>query len=344
MSLDARVVVDRGTFSVDIALSVADGAVVALLGPNGSGKTTTLRALAGLLPLTGGHITLDGTPLDGVPAEVRPVGVVFQDYLLFPSMSARDNVAFGLRARGVHRTSARAAADTLLDRFDLSGHADVRPGRLSGGQAQRVALARALAVSPRLLLLDEPLAALDAGTRMSVRADLRTHLEAFDGVTVLVTHDPLDALVLADQVVVVEDGRVVQAGPPAEVARAPRTPYVARLVGLNLLRGSGSAGTVTLDGGGSLQVVGDIEGPVYVALRPSAVTVSGEQPHGSARNAWRGTVRSLEARGDVVRADVEGPPDVLVDLTATAVAELRLVPGARVWCSVKATDLEVYGS
>ena len=205
-----------------------------------------------------------------------------------------------------------------------------------------MALARALAVSPRLLLLDEPLAALDAGTRMSVRADLRRHLDAFDGVTVLVTHDPLDALVLADHLVVVEDGQVVQTGSPAEVARAPRTPYVARLVGLNLLRGHASAGTVVLDGGGTLQVVGAGEGPVYVALRPSAVTVSTDQPHTSARNTWPATIRSLEARGDTVRAEVAGPPDVLVDLTATAVAELRLVPGAPLWCAVKATDLQVY--
>src|SRR2546423_1825658 len=153
MSLDAHLVVDRGDFSLDVDLSVPGGAVVALLGPKGSGKATTLGALAGLLPLTSGHVTLDGSSLDGLPAELRPVGVVFQDYLLFPTMSARDNIAFGLRARGADRTSARAAADTLLTRFDLSGHAHVRPGRLSGGQAQRVALARALAVSPRLLLL-----------------------------------------------------------------------------------------------------------------------------------------------------------------------------------------------
>ena len=191
---------------------------------------------------------------------------------------------------------------------------------------------------------DEPLSALDAGARMSVRADLRTHLEAFDGVTVLVTHDPLDALVLADHLVVVEDGRIVQSGSPAQVARAPRTPYVARLVGLNLLRGNASGTTVALDEGGSLTLADDLQGPVYVALRPSAVAVFGEQPHGSARNTWPGTVHSLEARGDTIRASIAGPPDVLVDLTAAAVAELRLVPGAPVWCAVKATDLDVYAA
>jgi molybdate transport system ATP-binding protein len=346
MSLEAHVVVDRGSFNVDVALEVPDGVVLALLGPNGAGKTTTLRALAGLLPLTAGHVSLDGAVLDDavtrVPAEARPVGVVFQDYLLFPTMSARDNVAFGLRARGVDRAAAHAAAEALLTRFDLIGHADVRPDRLSGGQAQRVALARALAVSPRMLLLDEPLAALDAASRMTVRTDLRTHLDEYDGVTVLVTHDPLDALVLADHLVVVEEGRVVQSGTPTEVARAPRTPYVARLVGLNLLRGQAERGTVTLDGGGALTITGDHAGTVYVALRPSAVSVFSEQPHGSPRSSWLATIRSLESRGDTIRAAVDGPPDVLVDLTAAAVAELRLVPGAHVWCAAKATDLDVY--
>ena len=346
MSLDAHVVVDRGSFCVDVALEAAAGSVLALLGPNGAGKSTTLRALAGLLPLTGGHVRLDGETLEDpsvrVPAEGRPIGVVFQDYLLFPTMSARDNVAFGLRARGVDRASARATADQLLDRFELSGQADVRPGKLSGGQQQRVALARALAVSPRLLLLDEPLAALDAGTRMTVRADLRSRLEAFDGATVLVTHDPLDALVLADQLVVVEGGRVVQSGTPAEVARAPRTDYVARLVGLNLLLGVADGTTVRIEDGPPLTVAGQFRGPVYVALRPSAVALHAQQPHGSPRNSWPGHIRTLESRGDTIRAAVDGPPDVLVDLTAAAVAELRLVPGTPVWCAVKATELDVY--
>ena len=346
MSLDAHVIVDRGSFAVDVSLQVPAGGVMALLGPNGAGKSTTLRALAGLLPLTGGHVVLDGVSLDDgehhVATEHRPVGVVFQDYLLFPTLSARDNVAFGLRARGADRASARATADRLLDRFDLTGHADVRPGRLSGGQAQRVALARALAVSPRLLLLDEPLAALDAGTRMTVRADLRRHLEDFDGVTVLVTHDPLDALVLADHLVVVEGGRVVQSGTPAEVARSPRTDYVARLVGLNLMLGVADGTAVALADGVSLALAERHHGPVYVAIRPSAVALHALEPHGSPRNHWRGTVRSLESRGDTIRATVDGPPDVFVDLTAVAVAELGLVPGTPVWCAVKATELDVY--
>ncbi len=169
--LDARLVVDRGTFHLDVALTAAPGDVVALLGPNGAGKTTALRALAGLVPLADGHLRLDGVALDRTPPESRPVGVVFQDYLLFPHLTALDNVAFGPRCRGASKAESRARAAAWLDRMGLADHAGAKPRRLSGGQAQRVALARALATNPRLLLLDEPLAALDdARTRLEVGA------------------------------------------------------------------------------------------------------------------------------------------------------------------------------
>ncbi len=225
--LDAHLVVDRGGFRLDLRLAAAPGEVVALLGPNGAGKTTALRALAGLTPLTAGQLCLEGRELEDparrlrIPPEARPVGVVFQDYLLFPHLTALDNVAFGPRCHGVPKAEARAQAADILARMGLEAHAGAKPRRLSGGQAQRVALARALAVRPRLLLLDEPLAALDARTRLDVRAGLRRHLAEFEAVAVLVTHDPLDAMVLADRLVVIEDGRVVQDGTPSEVSRRP---------------------------------------------------------------------------------------------------------------------------
>lgn len=346
--LEARLAVSRGDWDLDIDLRVAPGGVTALLGPNGAGKSTALQALAGLLRISDGRVALDGDVLDdpqaGVhrPVEERRVGLVFQDYLLFPHLSARDNVAFGLRARGVAKAHAREAADRWLARMDLVAHAARRPKEMSGGQAQRVALARALATEPRLLLLDEPLAALDAGTRMSVRTDLRRHLDEFSGATVVVTHDPLDALVLADHVVVVEDGRVVQAGTPTEIARQPRTGYAASLMGLNLLRGVARGGGVVLDDGTTLTTVEDRDGPVFVALRPSAIGVYGGQPYGSPRNSWPARITSVEQQGHSVRLAATGPPDVFVDVTAQAVAELGLTVGSSVWLTVKATDLVVY--
>ncbi|MFC8877042.1 ABC transporter ATP-binding protein [Streptomyces ardesiacus] len=341
--LDARLVVERGAFRLDVTLSAAPGDVVALLGPNGAGKTTALRALAGLVPLSGGHLRLDGVELDRTPPESRPVGVVFQDYLLFPHLTALDNVAFGPRCRGASRARSRAQAAAWLERLGLAAHAAAKPRRLSGGQAQRVALARALATHPRLLLLDEPLAALDARTRLDVRAQLRRHLADFEAVAVLVTHDPLDAMVLADHLVVVEDGHVVQEGAPSHIARRPRTDYIAHLVGLNLYRGQAAGHTVRLDDGPVITTAEDLTGPAFVAFPPSAVTLHRDRPTGtSARNLWRCEVAGLETHGDRIRADLTGELPLAADLTTVAAAELDLHPGAAVWATVKATQTHAY--
>ncbi|MFE3941849.1 ABC transporter ATP-binding protein [Streptomyces sp. NPDC059118] len=341
--LDARLVVDRGSFRLDVALTVAPGEVVALLGPNGAGKTTALRALAGLTPLTGGHLRLDGAPLERTPPESRPVGVVFQDYLLFPHLTALDNVAFGPRCQGAAKSEARAQAAEWLGRLGLAEHTGAKPRRLSGGQAQRVALARALATRPRLLLLDEPLAALDARTRLEVRTQLRRHLAEFEAVAVLVTHDPLDAMVLADRLVVVEHGEVVQEGSPSDIARHPRTDYIAQLVGLNLHRGRADGHTVRLDTGPAVTTAEALSGPVFVAFPPSAVTLHGSRPTGSsARNLWRCEVTGLETHGDQIRAALSGDLPLAADLTTVAAAELDLHPGAVVWASVKATQIHAY--
>jgi molybdate transport system ATP-binding protein len=271
------------------------------------------------------------------------VGFVFQDYLLFPHMTVLDNVAFGLRARGEARQAADTRARQWLDRLEIGDLAPRKPGQLSGGQAQRVALARALVIEPDLLLLDEPLAALDAGTRASVRSLLRRHLADFRGAVVLVTHDPMDAMVLADRVVVLEDGRAVQEGTPGDVARRPESAYVAQLVGVNMLRGHAHDGVVDLDDGGEIRIADvAIAGPVIVALRPEAISVHLQHPEGSARNVWHSRVSSLEARGDLVRLEVEGPPALTAVITPAAVADLGLHEGADVWLTAKATDLDVY--
>ncbi|MEV6019530.1 MULTISPECIES: ABC transporter ATP-binding protein [unclassified Streptomyces] len=342
--LDARLVVRRGSFLLDIELSAAPGEVVALLGPNGAGKTTALRALAGLTPLSeGGRLRLDGAPLDRTPPESRPVGVVFQDYLLFPHLSALDNVAFGPRCQGASKAEARAQAAAWLERMGLAEFAGTRPRRLSGGQAQRVAVARALATRPRLLLLDEPLAALDARTRLDVRAQLRHHLADFEAVAVLVTHDPLDAMVLADRLVVVEDGRVVQEGGPSDIARRPRTDYIAQLVGLNLYRGEAGGHTVRLEAGPGITTTERLDGPVFVAFPPSAVTLHRDRPTGSsARNLWQCRVAGLETHGDQIRVDLTGELPLAADLTTVAAAELGLHPGSPVWATVKAAQTHAY--
>ncbi|MEV5153330.1 ABC transporter ATP-binding protein [Streptomyces werraensis] len=341
--LDARLVVEHGSFRLDVTLSAAPGDVVALLGPNGAGKTTALRALAGLAPLTDGHLRLDGADLARTPPESRPVGVVFQDYLLFPHLTALDNVAFGPRCRGAGRSEARARAAAWLERMGLAEHVGAKPKRLSGGQAQRVALARALATDPRLLLLDEPLAALDARTRLEVRAQLRRHLADFEAVAVLVTHDPLDAMVLADRLVVVERGGVVQEGAPADIARHPRTDYIAQLVGLNLYRGRADGHTVRLDAGPEVSTTEDLSGPAFVAFPPGAVILYRDRPTGSsARNLWRCEVAGLESHGDQIRVELTGELPLAADLTAVAVAELGLHPGAPVWAAVKATQTHAY--
>ncbi|MCL2551290.1 MAG: ABC transporter ATP-binding protein [Actinomycetia bacterium] len=349
--LDARLVVEREAFRLDVRLRVAPGEVLALLGPNGAGKTTALRALAGLTPLTGGGLRLDGVPLEEperrwrVAPEHRPVGVIFQDYLLFPHLSALDNVAFGPRCQGVPKAQARARAAELLARMGLSDRAGAKPRRLSGGQAQRVALARALATGPRLLLLDEPLAALDARARLDVRAELRRHLAAFEAVAVLVTHDPLDAMVLADRLVVIEQGTVVQEGTPAEIARRPRTDYIARLVGLNLYQGRAEGHLVTVGPELALTTTEKLTGPAFVAFPPSAVTLHRERPDSSARNAWRAVITGMESHGDQIRVALTGEPGGLplaADLTTVAVAELGLESGAQVWATVKAAQTHAY--
>ncbi len=334
---------------LDVDLAAAPGEVLAVLGPNGAGKSTLLRVLAGLLALDDGCVRLGGDVLDDRTAGVfvqpqqRAVGVVFQDHRLFPHLRVVDNVAFGPRSRGVAKAAARDAAREWLGRLGLSELAERHPRQLSGGQAQRVALARALACRPAALLLDEPLAALDVQTRAEVQGELREHLGAFAGPTMLVTHDPIEALLLAQRIVVLEAGRVVQSGSPAEITSRPLTPYVARLVGMNLYVGDAAGDVVSVDGGGTMVAADAPAGRVLAAVRPSAITVHTSAPHGSsARNVWRATITSLAPLGDRIRVSTAGELDATVDVTAAAVAELDLALGRPVWLSAKATDVTAY--
>ena len=346
--LRADVALRLGRLDLQVELAVEAGQVVALLGPNGAGKTTMLRALAGLLPIARGRVALDGTVLEDteagrrVPAEQRPVGMVFQDYLLFPHLSILDNVAFGLRARGASRRDARQLADGWLERLGLGSLRGARPAAASGGQQQRVALARALAPAPRLLLLDEPLSALDISTRSEVRRDLRRYLQEFTGVSLLVTHDPLEAMALGDRLIVIEQGRVIQSGTAVDVTERPRSPYVADLVGVNLLRGEADGGTVRVRDGGTLTVAGDHTGEVFAAVPPRAISLWRSRPEGSPRNTWLGRTASLDLQGDRVRVGVSGEPPVVAEITPAALQDLGLMEGSEVWVTIKATEVTVY--
>lgn len=347
-ALVADIEVRRGAFRLQAAIEVRPGERIGVVGPNGSGKSTLLRAIAGLVELHSGHLRLGDRVLaddrTDRPPEERRIGFMFQDHRLFPHLNALDNVAFGPRSRGMGRAAARRTATEWLDRLECADLASLRTGQLSGGQAQRVALARALAQAPQALLLDEPMAALDAAARLEVRTYLSRHLRELEIPTVLVTHDPVEALVMTDRLVVLEGGRVVQTGSPAQVADRPLTPYVAGLLGLNLYAGRVVGRVVELDGGGVLSpaVVPDAA-RVFLTVRPSAISVHLDRPAGgSPRNVWRAVISSVEAGAENVRLRIAGEPDALVDVTAAAVNELGLAPGRPVWLSLKASETNCY--
>ncbi|MDT9594461.1 ABC transporter ATP-binding protein [Nocardioides zeae] len=308
---------------LDAEVLAETGDVLAVVGPNGAGKTTLLRSIAGLLPGSG-DVEVAGRSWTHPPLlpRDRRVGYVVQGQALFPHLSARENVAFGLRARGAPAREARARAEAELERLGVGHLAGRRPGALSGGQAQRVAIARALATDPDVLLLDEPFAGLDVGVAAALRTELARHLADFAGVALLVTHDAVDALTLGTRMLVLQDGRVAQSGTPVEVAARPRTDHVARLVGLNVLR----------------------DGESLMAFRPSAVVLAPSEPVGSARLRWRGRVEQLTPHGDEIRVQVLTPDGVrvLADVTAAAAAELRLAPDVALWAAAKETAVTRY--
>ncbi len=354
MNLDVDVIVARGDFRVEAAFEADGGQTLALLGPNGSGKSTLVLAIAGLLPPSRGAILLDGTSLDDAAAGVhvlperRHTGVVFQDLLLFPHLSALENVAFPLRATGVTRTEAHQRAFELLERLDVAARARARPRDLSGGEAQRVALARALVDEPALLLLDEPTSSLDVGARARARDLLRTELDRFPGVRVLVTHDPVEASMLADRLVLLEDGAVSQIWTPDEFRFGPRSRFAADLVGVNYFEGR----LEPLDGGAARLITGSGElvvplpewpevEDVIALLRPADVVLHRARPEGSARNVIRGRILSVAIEGERARVRLDAAPPLLADVTVGSAERLGLRAGEEVWASFKTVEVEL---
>ena len=313
-----------------------------------------MEALAGLIPLESGEISLDGKPIerpeDGLrlaPQE-RPFGVMFQGLWLFPHLDVLENVAFGPRARGVSRREARARAERLMARLELSALAARKPPELSGGEAQRVALARALAVEPRVLLLDEPLSALDLEARPRTRSLLQQMLQEFDGVRLVITHDPLEALLFADRLVILEDGRIVQSGPADLVRRRPRTPYVAGLSGVTLLRGR----LLHVNGTPELSVEGlqlsvphsDLAGnsAVLATVPPEAVRLTTNPPGEGAGVMLAGEIEGIELSFDRSLVRLRTQPPLCAAVPTESISRQGLRPGLRVWASIDARAIDVY--
>ncbi|MES2092978.1 MAG: ABC transporter ATP-binding protein [Actinomycetota bacterium] len=339
LHVEARVA-ERG---FDLSLDVAEGETLAVLGPNGAGKSTLLSILAGLLrPDAGRGILGSETLFDverghWVPPHQRGISLLAQEPLLFPHLSALENVAFGPRSAGRSRAAARASARHWLAAVEAAELSASRPAQLSGGQAQRVAIARALAPEPKLLLLDEPLAALDVAVAPTLRRMLRGVLA--DRTAILVTHEVLDALTLADRVIVLGDGVVVEQGATAEVLQRPRHPFTARLAGLNLLTGVRTATGLRMPDGATITGpgTGAIGLPAGAAVRPSAVSVSLSRPHGA--NVFPVIVEDLEPLGDSVRVRAES---MVADVSPGRAAVLGLASGLAVWFTFPQTEVSIY--
>lgn len=347
--LDVTLRTTVGTLALDVALAVAAGRCLALAGPSGAGKTSVLRAIAGLLRPREGRIVcgpetwLDTARGIAVPPERRRCGLVFQDYALFGHMSAWRNVAYALRH--VPRRRRRAEARALLARFGIDGpRLDARPARLSGGERQRVALARTLAARPRAMLLDEPLAALDARTRHHAGRELIAVLRELEVPAVLVTHDFGEAARLGDEVAVLDGGRIVQRGSASELAARPASPFVADFTGASVLTGvarpvGGGLTAVALDGGGTVLATDVAVGAVAVAVHPWDVAIepASATDGGSSRNRLVAQVATVTVIGNRVRVGLALPQPLVAEITRPALERLALAPGARVVASWKAS-------
>jgi molybdate transport system ATP-binding protein len=342
LRVDARA--QLGALALDVAFEVGDGECLAVAGPSGAGKTSVLRVVAGLLAPERGLVEVGGdTWLDtergvDVDPERRRCGYLFQEYALFPHLSAWQNVAYPLRGR-----DRRERAMELLERFGVAGLADSRPRTLSGGERQRVALARAIARRPRVLLLDEPLSALDARTRAHAARELADVLREVEVPALLVTHDFVEAATLGDRVGIVDAGRVLQQGTPSDLAAAPRSAFVADFTGAVVLTGLARAGAdglthVELDGGGGVTSTDRAEGRVAVSVYPWEIAIepADEAAHGSVQNRLPAEVLTVTVLGNRVRLGLAGAQPLAAEVTRASAEALGLRPGVRVTASWKA--------
>lgn len=339
-------------FDLRLAFTVSPGETLVVIGPSGAGKTSILAQIAGLMDPDEGRIAVgervlfDSEQGTSVPPEQRHLGYVLQEYALFPHMTVRENVGYGMQARRMPKDTIGEKTNEALAMLGISHLADIRPGSISGGERQRVALARAIAAGGEVLLLDEPLAALDAQTRQMARGDLRRVIQSVGAAAVFVTHDYVDALAFGDTICVMAEGEVVQMGSQEDLLLRPRAEFVAEFMGVNFLRGVAHApveGVSTVEANGiELRTVPQEPGDVFLAFSPADVTLSLEPPGSSAQNVLKATVTALLQLGGRIRVDLDAGLPLVAEITSGSVARLRLEIGSTVYASFKATAIETY--
>lgn len=346
LSADLNVQVGSG-FRVDAVINVPAGHTTALLGPNGAGKSTIVAALAGLQPLTNGSVKLGDRVLDEpssgtfVRPEHRRIGIVFQNALLFPHLTVIQNVEFGPRSLRRDPGLTKDVVARWMERLELGPIADRRPGQLSGGEMQRVAIARALATEPDLLILDEPLASIDASARSQIRRLLVDFLAAFDGPAIVITHDPTEAFLLTQSVIIVENGSVTDAGPGDAVRLRPRSTYAADLAGVNFVKGKAIHGRV-VSGSHEIYIAdSSLAGEVVATIHPRSIALHARRPEGSARNVWSAMVDRIEENGEKVRVLLGAPMNLTAEVTSSGARDVGVEVGEPVWVSIKATEIDV---
>ncbi|HEY3932994.1 MAG TPA: ABC transporter ATP-binding protein [Gemmatimonadales bacterium] len=353
-----------GEFGLDMSFDLDDGTTLVVVGESGSGKSTLLRLLAGLQEPDSGTITLDGKPYFDraaaahVPPWERSIGFVPQDYALFPHLTVAENVAFGLRAAGTGDRETRRRVMRSLEQLGVAELTTAYPRTLSGGQQQRVALARALVLEPHLLLLDEPMSALDLNTRRSIRTELRRILDSSPCITIYVTHAPAEALMLGDRIAAIEDGRVTQIGSRDDFLRRPQSQYVAAFLGVNLLHGRIVERRGASSEGKSLVRVATLRGEIWcsapqddsggtdvtLTIAPDVVCLSRERPvDGVGVNAMQGRVIEMAPeppRGQRMLVTIDGEPVIVAEVEREVVAALGLRTGEMIWASFDANQVQ----
>ncbi len=344
--LAAHIVVRHPTgFEVDAAIDVAAGGTTALLGPNGAGKSTIVTALGGLQPLTSGFVKLGDRVLEDVSSGVfvrpedRRIGIVFQHALLFRHLNVLQNIEFGPKSLKRDRNQTREVVEEWIERLELESLTDRKPSQLSGGEIQRVAIARTMATEPELLILDEPLAAIDASARPHVRRLISDFLATFDGPAIVITHDPTEAFLLSESVTILENGVVTDAGPVDAVRLTPKSAYAADLAGVNFVTGQAANGIVTA-GAHDIHIAdSELVGGVVVTIHPRSISLHTTRPEGSARNVWATTVERIEATRDKVRVLTGDPLQLTAEVTTAGAEAVGLAVGEPIWISIKATEI-----